>query len=213
MRREGILTVVSGFSGAGKGTVMKRLMELYGDTYALSVSATSRAPRPGEEEGREYFFKTEDEFKEMISKGRLIEYAEYVNHYYGTPAEYVFSQMKEGKDVILEIETQGALQVKEKYPDTLLVFITPPSAEELHSRLSSRGTETDEVIAQRLSQAAEEAVLMPRYDYIVINENGRVDACARELHGLIQSQHGASGRCRELIEKMKTGLSTFSKGE
>lgn len=209
MKHEGILTVVSGFSGAGKGTVMKRLMELYGGQYALSVSATSRAPRPGEVDGREYFFKTEEEFEQMIREDQLIEHARYVNHYYGTPAEYVFSQMKAGKDVILEIETQGALQVKKKYPDTLLVFVTPPTAKELKERLLGRGTEAEEVIAMRLSQAAQEALLMPEYDYIVVNETGKVDACAEEIHRLIQSQHGQSARNREFIEAIREDLRTF----
>ena len=130
MREEGLLVVVSGFSGAGKGTVMKELLERYGN-YALSISATTRSPRPGEEEGRHYFYKTEEEFLRMIEEGGLIEYARYVDHYYGTPKAYVEAQREAGKDVILEIEIQGALKVKEQYPDALLLFLTPPSAAEL----------------------------------------------------------------------------------
>ena len=133
-KKKGILIVVSGFSGAGKGTLMKRLLEDY-DDYALSVSATTRSPRPGEEDGREYFFKSVEEFEKMIAQDELIEYAKYVNNYYGTPKEYVMQQLEEGKDVILEIEIQGALKVKEKYPDTLLLFVTPPGARELKERL------------------------------------------------------------------------------
>ena len=130
MREKGILIVVSGFSGSGKGTIMKELLKQY-DNYALSISATTRNPRPGEEDGREYFFKTVEDFEKMIAKEELIEYARYVDNYYGTPRAYVEEQLEAGKDVILEIEIQGALKVKEKFPDALLLFVTPPSAEEL----------------------------------------------------------------------------------
>ena len=136
--QKGILTVISGFSGAGKGTVLKRLLTKY-DNYALSISATTRAPREGEENGREYFFKTREEFEKMIAKDELIEYAMYVNNYYGTPKAYVQEQLSQGKDVILEIEVQGALKIKERFPDALLIFITPPSAGELKRRLTDRG--------------------------------------------------------------------------
>ena len=125
MREKGILIVVSGFSGSGKGTIMKELLKQY-DNYALSISATTRNPRPGEEDGREYFFKTVEDFEKMIAKEELIEYARYVDNYYGTPRAYVEEQLEAGKDVILEIEIQGALKVKEKFPDTLLLFVTPP---------------------------------------------------------------------------------------
>ena len=131
MNQRGILIVVSGFSGAGKGTLMKELMKRYEETYALSVSATTRNPREGEVDGREYFFKTTEEFEKMIAKEELIEYARYVENYYGTPRTYVEQQLEAGKDVILEIEIQGALKVKERFPDTLLLFVTPPSAKEL----------------------------------------------------------------------------------
>ena len=146
MNQRGILIVVSGFSGAGKGTLMKELMKRYEETYALSVSATTRNPREGEVDGREYFFKTTEEFEKMIAKEELIEYARYVENYYGTPRTYVEQQLEAGKDVILEIEIQGALKVKERFPDTLLLFVTPPSAKELRRRLVGRGTETMEVI-------------------------------------------------------------------
>ena len=138
---KGILVVVSGFSGAGKGTVMKRLMEKY-DDYALSVSATTRKPRPGEEDGREYFFRTRDEFEKLIEEDALLEYAQYVENYYGTPRSYVEEQLQAGRNVILEIEIQGAMKIKEKIPEALLVFVTPPTVEELERRLSGRGTET-----------------------------------------------------------------------
>ena len=169
MNKEGILIVVSGFSGAGKGTIMKALLERY-DNYALSISATTRNPRPGEEEGKAYFFKTTEEFEKMIAKDDLIEYAMYVGNYYGTPKAYVEEQLRAGKDVILEIEIQGALKVKEKFPNTLLLFVTPPSAEELRKRLEGRGTETQEVIDGRMKRAIEEAEYMDQYDYLVVND-------------------------------------------
>ena len=143
---KGILVVVSGFSGAGKGTVMKRLMEKY-DDYALSVSATTRKPRPGEEDGREYFFRTRDEFEKLIEEDALLEYARYVENYYGTPRSYVEEQLQAGRNVILEIEIQGAMKIKEKIPEALLVFVTPPTVEELARRLTGSGTETAHVIA------------------------------------------------------------------
>ena len=162
MKEKGILIVVSGFSGSGKGTIMKELLKQY-DNYALSISATTRNPRPGEEDGREYFFKTVEDFEKMIAKEELIEYAKYVENYYGTPRAYVEEQLEAGKDVILEIEIQGALKVKEKFPDTLLLFVTPPSAEELKKRLIGRGTETMDVIEFRMNRAKEELIEYARY--------------------------------------------------
>ena len=150
MNHQGILVVVSGFSGAGKGTLMKELLKRY-DNYALSISATTRAPREGETDGKEYFFVTKEQFEKMRDERKLVEYAQYVNNYYGTPKEYVEQKMAEGKDVILEIEIQGALKVKKRFPDALLLFVTPPSAEELRRRLVGRGTETLEVINARLA--------------------------------------------------------------
>ena len=184
MNTHGILIVVSGFSGSGKGTIMKELLKRY-DNYALSISATTRAPREGETDGREYFFKTREEFEKMIAKEELIEYAEYVNNYYGTPRAYVEEQLTAGKDVILEIEIQGALKVKKKFPDTLLLFVTPPSAEELRKRLIGRGTETMEVIEQRMQRAIEESDGMESYDYYVINDD--LDTCVDEVHRIIQA--------------------------
>ena len=203
MSNKGILTVVSGFSGAGKGTIMKRLMEKY-DNYALSVSATTRAPRPGEEEGREYFFRTVEEFEKMIAKEQLIEYAKYVDNYYGTPRAYVEEQLEAGKDVILEIEIQGALKVKEKFPETLLLFVTPPSARELKDRLVKRGTESMEVILSRMERAREEAKGMDRYDYLVINDV--LEDCVDEVHRIIQGEHRKRFRNMDFIEKMRHEL-------
>ena len=203
MDKKGILIVVSGFSGAGKGTILRELLEKY-DNYALSVSATTRKPRPGEEEGKAYFFKSNDEFEKMIAKNELIEYAKYVDHYYGTPRAYVEEKLKEGKDVILEIEIQGAIKVKEKFPDTLLLFITPPTIAELKRRLISRGTESMEVIEGRLLRAREEAKGMDRYDYLIMNDE--LDTCVEEVHRIIEGERRRSFRNLEFIENMKREL-------
>ena len=207
MKERGILAVVSGFSGAGKGTIMKGLMNRY-DNYALSISATTREPREGEVHGREYFFVSEEEFEDMIREDRLIEYARYVDHYYGTPKDYVMSQMEAGKDVILEIEIQGALKVKEKFPEALLIFVAPPSAEELKRRLVNRGTETADVIDARMKRACEEAEQMDRYDYLLINDE--IDRCVEELNSLIQGQHRRMTLQEGFVSQMKQELKNIS---
>ncbi len=203
MNRQGILIVVSGFSGSGKGTIMKELLKRY-DNYALSVSATTRQPREGEVEGKEYFFKTREEFEKMIAKEELIEYARYVNNYYGTPRAYVEEQLDSGKDVILEIELQGALKIKKKFPKALLLFVTPPSAKELKRRLVSRGTETTEVIEQRMKRAVEESEGMESYDYYVVNDV--LDTCVEDVHRIICAEHGRSMRNQEFAEQIKREL-------
>lgn len=206
MDRKGILVVVSGFSGSGKGTIMKELLRRY-DNYALSISATTRSPREGEEDGREYFFKTREEFERMIAEGALIEHACYVENYYGTPRAYVEQQLGLGKDVILEIEIQGALQVKERFPDTLLLFVSPPDAQTLKKRLVGRGTESMEVIESRLARAVEEAQGIESYDYFIINDD--LDACVDEVHRLIQGEHCRVSRSMELIDEIRTELKEF----
>lgn len=203
MRNRGILIVVSGFSGAGKGTLMKELIRRY-ENYALSISATTRKPREGEEDGREYFFKEVEEFEKMIAQEELIEYASYVNNYYGTPRAYVEEQLSSGKDVILEIEIQGALKVKEKFTDTLLLFVVPPSAKVLKERLVGRGTETMDVIESRMRRACEEAEGMDKYDYLIVNDD--LDVCVEEMHHIIQGEHRRSSRNAEFISRIKREL-------
>ncbi len=203
MKRKGILIIVSGFSGAGKGTLVKKLIEEY-DGYALSISATTRQPRPGEEDGREYFFLQKEQFERKIAENGLIEYACYCDNYYGTPREYVERQLADGKDVILEIEIQGALKVREQYDDALLLFVMPPSAEELRRRLVGRGTETEEVIGKRMQRAAEEAEGIEEYDYIVVNDD--LDTCVRQLHEIITAAHNTPDRNKEFIENIRTEL-------
>ena len=209
--RKGILIVLSGFSGSGKGTIMKELMKQHSDVYALSISATTRAPRVGETDGIEYFFKTKEQFEEMIKNEELIEYAQYVEHYYGTPKAYVTEQLEAGKDVILEIEIQGALKVKEKFPDTLLLFVMPPSASELKERLVGRGTEKMSVIESRLHRAVEEAEGIENYDYLVIND--KLEECVEQVHSIIENEHVKVSRNIEFINSMRKELQSFSKGE
>lgn len=210
MRRKGIIIVVSGFSGAGKGTLMKKLTEVY-DTYALSVSMTTRAPRPGEQEGRDYFYVSREEFERRIGQDGFVEHAEYCGNYYGTPRDYVESQLEAGRDVILEIEIQGALEIKKKFPTALLLFVMPPSAAELKRRLTGRGTETEEVIERRLRRAVEEAQGIEQYEYIIINDD--LDTCVKEMHSLIQGAHDTPFRNKEFIGEIRSQLEELTKGE
>ena len=211
MNHRGILVVVSGFSGAGKGTLMKELLRQYPERYALSISATTRSPREGEQDGREYFFKSREEFEQLIAENALIEYAQYVENYYGTPKSYVEEQLLVGRDVILEIEIQGALKVKQQLPDTLLLFVAPPSAQELKNRLVGRGTESMDVIESRLERACEEAKGMESYDYLMINDD--LQECVQLMHSVIQDQHYRTKFNRSFAENMARELNEMVKGE
>ena len=199
---------------------MKRLMEKYGDSYALSISATTRAPRTGERNGIEYFFKSVEEFESMIEKEELIEYAQYVGNYYGTPKAYVEEQLLAGKNVILEIEIQGALKIKEKFPDTKLLFVTAPSATELKNRLVGRGTETMDVISARLSRACEESQGIENYDYLVVNDE--LEDSVDNVDLIIRSERAKNTEAVldkqianniDFINNMRKELTGFSKGE
>lgn len=187
---KGILVVLSGFSGAGKGTIVEKLMEKYGSEYSLSISATTRSPRKGEEDGVHYFFKKKEQFEEMIAKDELIEHACYVGNYYGTPKAYVEECIAAGKSVILEIEMQGALQIRRKFPDTRLLFVTAPSAAVLKERLTGRGTESAEVVAERLSHAYEESKFIPQYDYLIVNDD--LMAAVNQVHEVILAERGGN---------------------
>lgn len=202
----GVLVVVSGFSGAGKGTVIKELMRKY-DNYALSISMTTRTPRLGEVNGSDYFFVSKNEFEDKISKNGFVEYANYCGNYYGTPKEYVEEKLRMGKDVVLEIEIQGAIKVKRKYPATVLVFVMPPSAIELKRRLIGRGTETPEVIDQRLKRAAEEAIGIEEYDYILVNDD--LDECVRDLHTVLRGSKNTPARNKALINTIREELKSI----
>jgi len=202
MKRAGVLSVISGFSGVGKGTIVKKLVEKEG--YALSVSATSRAPRQGEVHGREYFFLTREEFHSMIENDGLIEWAEYVNNFYGTPREYVEERLARGEDVILEIEPQGALKVKAQYPEAVLIFIVPPNAKELENRLVGRGTEEAETIKKRLKRAAEETSFIENYEYIVINDD--LEDAVSDIHHIIQAASHKRERVGEFVDVLTDDL-------
>ena len=204
--KKGILMVISGFSGAGKGTLVKKLLQNY-DNYSLSISMTTRKPREGERDGVEYFFVDKEKFEKTIAENGLIEYAAYCDNYYGTPRAYVEEQLQAGKDVILEIEIQGALQIKKKFPESLLLFVTPPNAAELRRRLEGRGTETSEVIAKRLSRAYEESEGIDAYDYIVINDD--LDTCVKELHAMIEAARNEPVRRKDFIARIREEMKSF----
>lgn len=210
MMHRGILIVVSGFSGAGKGTLMNRLIEEY-DNYALSISATTRAPRPGEKDGREYLFLNKKEFEQRIEDGGFIEYACYLDNYYGTPKDFVQKQLEAGKNVVLEIEIQGAMKIKKQFPTALLLFVMPPNIAELERRLNGRGTETPEVVAKRLKRACEEAEGIEEYDYILINDD--LETCVKQLNEIVEAACNAPYRNEEFIENIRAELNVLAKGE
>ncbi|ABP67671.1 guanylate kinase [Caldicellulosiruptor changbaiensis] len=181
--KEGLLIVISGPAGVGKGTVVGKLLER-NPNIKLSISKTTRKPRPGEREGVNYFFVSRQQFEDDIKNDNFLEYAEYNNNYYGTPKDFVLETLKNGFDVILEIETQGALQVKSTFEDAVLIFILPPSMKELYNRLKKRATETEEEIEARLNIARGEIRLLPKYDYCVINDN--VDKAVEAIEKIIE---------------------------
>lgn len=184
---KGLLIVLSGPSGVGKGTVRKELFSQADTAFEYSISMTTRKPREGEVDGVDYFFKEREEFEALIEQGKLLEYAEFVGNYYGTPVDYVRETIQSGKDVFLEIEVQGARQVREKFPDALFIFLAPPSLSELRSRIVGRGTETEEVIASRLQTAKEEIEMMDLYDYVV--ENDTVASACDKIKAIVIAAH------------------------
>lgn len=189
MKSKGLLVVLSGPSGVGKGTVRQALFATDHDKnqFLYSVSATTRQPRPGEVDGKDYFFVKRSQFEQMIEDEKLLEYAEYVGNYYGTPLEYVEEMTEKGKDVFLEIEVQGALQVKRRMPDGVFIFLAPPNLSELESRIVNRGTDSEEVIAKRMQQAREELQLMTQYDYVV--ENDSVEKAVKRIQTILNAEH------------------------
>lgn len=197
-----MLIVLSGFSGAGKGTVVKELVKKYG--YKISISATTRSPREGEQDGREYFFKREEEFQMMIKENGFIEWAKYVENYYGTPRAFVEKELEKGSNVILEIEVQGAMKIKEQYPEALLLFVSTPDAKTLKQRLIGRGTEDIETVQKRLIRAREEAEQMNQYEYLVINDD--LDECVEQIHQTVISESYRMSKQQDFIENMKQEL-------
>jgi len=195
----GLLVVVSGPAGVGKGSVVKRAMELDG-SIATSVSATSRKPRPGEIDGVHYFFKTREQFEAMIEEHRLVEWVEYCGNYYGTPKEYVTQELEKGRNIILEIEVEGSMKIKEMFRDSVLCFIVPPSFEELERRLRGRKTEDEEAIKRRLERALEEFKYIPQYDYVVLNDS--IDEAARRIVSIIRAERMRSFRNLDIIDRL-----------
>ena len=205
MSERGLLIVFSGPSGVGKGTVRQEIFSTPDHKFEYSVSMTTRAQRPGEVDGKDFFFRSREEFEELIRNGQMLEYAEYVGNYYGTPLTYVNETLDKGIDVFLEIEVQGALQVKKKVPDAVFIFLTPPDLNELQERLIGRGTDSEEVIAQRIERAREEIALMSEYDYAIVNDE--VPLAAERVKRVIEAEHfrvdRVIGRYRNMISEKK----------
>ena len=205
MSERGLLIVFSGPSGVGKGTVRQEIFSTPDHKFEYSVSMTTRAQRPGEVDGKDYFFRSREEFEELIRNGQMLEYAEYVGNYYGTPLTYVNETLDKGIDVFLEIQVQGALQVKKKVPDAVFIFLTPPDLNELQERLVGRGTDSEEVIAQRIERAREEIALMSEYDYAIVNDE--VPLAAERVKRVIEAEHfrvdRVIGRYRNMISEKK----------
>lgn len=208
VKGKGLLIVISGFSGAGKSCITKKLISDYG--YSYSVSATTRGPRTGEQNGVDYFFISKDEFEEMIGKGELLEYNSYVGNYYGTPKAYVLQQLDAGRDVILEIDVNGAAQVKKAYPDAVTIFVTTEDAFELKKRLSGRGTESAEVVRQRLGRAIEETESVKDYDFMMINDD--LDLTAKHMDRLIRDQHMRTENQAGYVETFRKDMTEILKG-
>lgn len=200
MKEKGLLIVLSGPSGVGKGTVRKEIFSQPDTQFEYSISMTTRKPREGERDGVDYFFKSREEFEALIEQGKLLEYAEFVGNYYGTPVDYVRETLDAGKDVFLEIEVQGARQVREKFPEGLFIFLAPPSLSELENRIIGRGTETQALISQRMQAAREEIELMDLYDYVV--ENDHVKAATGRINSIVVAEHCRRERVSARYKKM-----------
>lgn len=197
---KGLLIVLSGPSGVGKGTVRSALFQMAGHDLVYSISMTTRKPRENEVHGREYYFVSQEEFEQCIQAGKMLEYAEFVGNFYGTPLEPVKQLLEAGKEVVLEIEVQGAAQVRQKMKDAILIFIAPPSMEDLYKRLSSRGTESSEVIRQRIEKAKREIGLAYMYDYIVVNDT--VENAADKILAIIRAEHAKVERTIHNYKKL-----------
>ncbi|MEJ7540990.1 MULTISPECIES: guanylate kinase [Staphylococcus intermedius group] len=197
---KGLLIVLSGPSGVGKGTVRKRIFDDPHTSYKYSISMTTRQMREGEQDGVDYFFKTREEFENLIEQDEFIEYAEYVGNYYGTPVQYVRDTMNAGHDVFLEIEVEGAKQVRKKFPDALFIFLAPPSLDHLTERLIGRGTESKEKIESRVKEAKKEVEMMNLYDYVVVNDE--VDLAKDRIQSIVEAEHLKRERIEAKYRKM-----------
>ncbi|MDQ8055367.1 guanylate kinase [Bacillus velezensis] len=200
MKERGLLIVLSGPSGVGKGTVRQAIFSQQDTKFEYSISVTTRNPREGEVDGVDYFFKSRDEFERMIENNKLLEWAEYVGNYYGTPIDYVEQTLQEGKDVFLEIEVQGALQVRNAFPEGLFIFLAPPSLSELKNRIVTRGTETDDLIENRMNAAKAEIEMMDAYDYVV--ENDDIQTACDKINAIVLAEHLKRERVAPRYKKM-----------
>ena len=200
MQEKGLLIVLSGPSGVGKGTVRKQIFSQPNTAFEYSISMTTRSPREGEVNGVDYFFKSREEFEALIAEDKLLEYAKFVGNYYGTPVDYVRQTLDSGKDVFLEIEVKGARQVREKFPDGLFIFLMPPSLSELKNRIVTRGTETEDLIHNRMLSAREEIEMMSLYDYVV--ENDYVEHACEKVNAIIIAEHCRRERVEYRYKKL-----------
>lgn len=209
-KQRGLLVILSGPSGVGKGTVRAAVFKQEDCEYVYSVSATTRSARPGEIDGKDYFFVKREEFESLIANQALLEYAEYVGNYYGTPLDNIEKNLAEGYDVFLEIEVQGASKVRQRMPEGIFIFLAPPSLTELETRLVDRGTDSKEKIAQRMKQAKREIEMMAEYDYVVVND--QVDNAVRKINAIIECEHL---RVSRVIDKIQIGMDQYlnNKGE
>ena len=208
-KKTGQIIVISAPSGAGKGTIIKHLLENNKKSLWLSVSATSRAPREGEQEGVNYYYLTKEEFEKRIKENYFLEYTKYADNYYGTPRAYVEEKLSRNQSVILEIEVQGALSIKEQYPDAILIFITAPSVAELKDRLTNRGTEAEDVIRARMQTAVKESGFIDNYEYIVCNENGKVEECVDQIHHIVETRNMLASNQKDFIHALKEELTDY----
>lgn len=200
--RKGLLFIISGPAGSGKGTVVKKVLEKHPDVK-LSISMTTRQPRPIETPDVDYYFVSREFFNERIESGDMLEYAEYNGNYYGTPKAKVNEALEKGCDVILEIEVEGAMQIKSTYPEAIAIMLTPPDSAVLEARLRGRGTETEENILKRLAKAKIEITYLPKYDYSVINEDNGVEACADLVYSIMQAEHSKTARTKSIMKKFE----------
>ncbi len=197
---KGLLIVLSGPSGVGKGTVRKALFEDEETNFKYSISMTTRDKREGEVDGVDYFFKSREEFEQLIEQDKFIEYAEYVGNYYGTPVDFVHQTMEQGHDVFLEIEVEGAKQVRDKFPEALFIFLAPPSIEQLESRLVGRGTDSNEIIKHRISEAKRELTLMNLYDFVVVNDS--IEEAKRKIRCIVEANHLRRSKVERHLRKL-----------